>query len=98
MSQVGRSYDVNANLIFKWRRDLRYRPTEEGEGTLSFLGSNPVGCEFLRQGPNIPFAAIGTRRSAGQGMLKGATWEIPIEWHRRPEPVNDFETVTITIY
>ncbi|MCY3830193.1 MAG: transposase, partial [Rhodospirillaceae bacterium] len=26
VSQVGRRYDVNANLIFKWRRDPRYRP------------------------------------------------------------------------
>ena len=37
MSQVGRRYDINANLIFKWRRDPRYRPTEGGEGALSFL-------------------------------------------------------------
>ncbi len=26
VSQVGRRYDVNANLIFRWRRDPRYRP------------------------------------------------------------------------
>ncbi len=37
VSQVGRRYDINANLIFKWRRDSRYRPTEDGEGALSFL-------------------------------------------------------------
>ena len=37
VSQVGRRYDVNANLIFKWRRDPRYRPTEDSEGALSFL-------------------------------------------------------------
>ena len=37
VSQVGRRYDVNANLIFKWRRDPRYRPTEDGAGALSFL-------------------------------------------------------------
>ncbi|MCY4394602.1 MAG: transposase [Rhodospirillaceae bacterium] len=37
VSQVGRRYDVNANLIFKWRRDPRYRPTEDGEGALFFL-------------------------------------------------------------
>ena len=37
VSQVGRRYDVNANLIFKWRRDPRYRLTEDGEGALSFL-------------------------------------------------------------
>ncbi len=37
VSQVGRRYDVNANLIFKWRRDPRYRPREDGAGALSFL-------------------------------------------------------------
>ena len=26
VSQVGRRYDVNANLIFRWRRAPRYRP------------------------------------------------------------------------
>ena len=44
VSQVGRRYDINANLIFTWRRDPRYRPTEGGEGALSFL---PVEvCKF----------------------------------------------------
>ena len=37
VSQVGRCYDVNANLIFKWRRDPRYRPAGDGEGAPSFL-------------------------------------------------------------
>ena len=37
VSQVGRRYDVNANLIFKWRRDPRYRPAGDGEGAPSFL-------------------------------------------------------------
>ena len=37
VSQVGRRYDVNANLIFKWRRDPRYRPAEDGAGAPSFL-------------------------------------------------------------
>ncbi len=29
VSQVARRYDVNANLVFKWRRDPRFQPTEE---------------------------------------------------------------------
>ncbi|MDE0039125.1 MAG: transposase [Gammaproteobacteria bacterium] len=37
VSQVGRRYDVNANLIFKWRRDPRYRPMDDGEDAPSFL-------------------------------------------------------------
>ena len=37
VSQVGRRYDVNAHLIFKWRRLPRYRPAGDGEGVPSFL-------------------------------------------------------------
>jgi len=37
VSQVGRRYDVNDNLIFKWRRDPRFRPAGDGEGVPSFL-------------------------------------------------------------
>ena len=35
VSQVARRYDVNANLVFKWLRDPRYRP--EPEEAPSFL-------------------------------------------------------------
>ena len=42
MSQVGRRYNINANLILKWRRDPRYRPTEDGGGALSFLPAEPA--------------------------------------------------------
>ena len=37
VSQVGRRYDVNANLIFTWRRDPRYKPGVDGEDIPSFL-------------------------------------------------------------
>ena len=37
VSVVGRRYDVNANLIFKWRRDPRYKPAADDGETLSFL-------------------------------------------------------------
>ena len=37
VSQVERRYDVNANLIFKWRRDPCYRPAKDGEASPSFL-------------------------------------------------------------
>ena len=37
VSVVARRYDVNANLIFKWRRDPRYRPMDDGEDAPSFL-------------------------------------------------------------
>ena len=29
VSQVARRYDVNANLVFKWLRDARFKPPEE---------------------------------------------------------------------
>ena len=34
VSQVARRYDVNANLVFKWLRDPRFKP---GEEACSFL-------------------------------------------------------------
>ena len=37
VSQVRRRYDVNANLIFKSRRDLRYHPSEDGTRGPYFL-------------------------------------------------------------
>ena len=33
VSQMGRRYDVNANLIFRWRRDPRYRPGVSAVGS-----------------------------------------------------------------
>ena len=37
VSVVARRYDVNANLIFTWRRDPRYKPAADAEGAPSFL-------------------------------------------------------------
>ena len=37
VSQVARRYDVNANLVFKWLRDRRFKLAEEVEPTTSFL-------------------------------------------------------------
>ena len=37
VSQVARRYDVNANLVFTWRRDPRLRPAVEPEPAPSFL-------------------------------------------------------------
>ena len=57
MSVVARRYDVNANLVFTWRRDPRFKPTEDGEGTRSFL---PV--EVL---PDAPSSEPAGSRTAG---------------------------------
>ena len=37
VSVVARRYDVNANLIFTWRRDPRYQPTADAGEAPSFL-------------------------------------------------------------
>ena len=37
VSQVARRYDVNANLVFTWRRDPRLRPSVEQEEEPTFL-------------------------------------------------------------
>ena len=52
VSQVGRRYDVNANLIFKWRRDPRFRRAGDGEVETSFL---PV--EVVPEPLSLPPAA-----------------------------------------
>ena len=37
VSQVARRYDVNANLVFKWLRDPRFKPTAVEDCAASFL-------------------------------------------------------------
>ena len=37
VSRVARRYDVNANLVFKWLRDRRFKLAAEVEPTTSFL-------------------------------------------------------------
>ena len=37
VSQVARRYDINANLVFSWRRDPWLRPSVEQEPERSFL-------------------------------------------------------------
>lgn len=45
VSQVARRYDVNANLVFKWLRDPRFRLSEEdpaGFLPVEVVSGNPV--------------------------------------------------------
>ena len=37
VSRVARRYDVNANLVFKWIRDPRFRPVDDVDEDLAFL-------------------------------------------------------------
>ena len=50
VSQVARRYDVNANLVFKWLRDPRFKPRADDEGASSFL---PVEIVTEPAGPII---------------------------------------------
>ena len=56
VSQVERRYEVNGNLIFKWRRDPRYRPMEDGEDAPFFL---PV--EVVAEPVSAPHSALDGR-------------------------------------
>ena len=50
VSQVARRYDVNANLVFKWLRDLRFAPDGSGEGA-RFLPVEIVGGGLREERP-----------------------------------------------
>ena len=54
VSQVGRRYDVNTNLIFTWRRDPRYKPAADGEDAASFLPVEVVPGPASPPGPPGP--------------------------------------------
>ena len=56
VSMVARRYDVNANLIFTWRRDPRYKPAADAECGPSFL---PVEVVSDPPPPEPPAAADG---------------------------------------
>lgn len=50
VSQVARRYDVNANLVFKWLRDLRFASGEDFVADARFLPVEIV-CEQERPPP-----------------------------------------------
>ena len=51
VSQVGRRYDVNANLIFTWHRGPRYKPAADGDDAASFLPVEVVPVPASPPGP-----------------------------------------------
>jgi len=58
--QVARRYDVNANLIFKWLRDLRFNPPPEAEPVASFLPVEVVVEPPVLDSPVIDTAVVDT--------------------------------------
>ena len=56
VSVVARRYDVNANLIFTWRRDPRYKPAADAGAAPTFL---PVEVVPDAPPPEAPGASDG---------------------------------------
>ena len=65
VSQVARRYDVNANLVFKWLRDPRFKPAEDD--LPSFL---PVEV--------LPDASLAATMSDGDAVASGGRIEITL--------------------
>ena len=84
VSQVGRCYDVNANLIFKWRCDPRYRPTADRRGAPSFVPVDVVPEPPLEQ----PAAVLGGRIEVAlpSGHRVSASGSFDVDRMRTGEP------------
>ena len=53
VSQVARRYDVNANLVFTWRRDPRFNPPPVEDPAALFLPVEVVAAPAAIDPPNI---------------------------------------------
>ena len=53
VSQVARRYDVNANLVFKWLRDPRFKATSVEDPAASFLPVEVVAAPPMIEPPVI---------------------------------------------
>ena len=68
VSQVARRYDVNANLVFKWLRDPRFKPTPIEASTAPFLPVEVVAAPPVIDPPVIePSLPLSPRRRAVAG-------------------------------
>ena len=78
VSVVGRRYDVNANLIFKWRRDPRYRSTEDGGGALSFLPVEVVAEPSLEQPAAASDGRIEVALASGHRVSASGSFDVDV--------------------
>ena len=53
VSQVARRYDVNANLVFKWLRDPRFKAAEVEDAATSFLPVEVIAAPPVIEPPVI---------------------------------------------
>ena len=68
VSVVARRYDVNANLIFTWRRDPRYKPAADAEGAPSLLPVEVVSDPPPAEPPAAPDGRIEIALPSGHRM------------------------------
>ena len=81
VSQVGRRYDVNANLIFTWRRDPRYKPGVDGDDP-----DKPARA-CLAVDEATPLAMSPADRAACEDTMRGWYAET---WYTRPDPADRY--------
>lgn len=54
-AEVARRYDMNANLLFKWLKDPRYKSAEANTGFLALeLSSSPAAIIDVKSSPDAP--------------------------------------------
>ena len=76
VSQVGRLYDVNANLIFTWRRDPRYKPGADGGDAASFLPVEVVPEPASPPAPAAPDGRIEIALSSGHRVSASGSFDV----------------------
>ncbi len=53
VSRVARRYDVNANLVFKWLRDPRFKAAEVEDAATSFLPVEVIAAPPVIEPPTV---------------------------------------------
>lgn len=76
VSVVARRYDVNANLIFTWRRDPRYKPAADAEEAPSFLPVEVVPDPPLEQPAGSSDARIEIALSNGHRVNAFGSFDV----------------------
>ncbi len=76
VSVVARRYDVNANLIFTWRRDPRYKPAADAEGAPSFLPVEVVSDPPPPEPPAAPDGRIEIALPSGHRVSASGSFDV----------------------
>ena len=82
VAQVARRYDVNANLIFKWLRDPKYRPRPGA-------GSEGAGLPFL------PVEIVAEARASAAAPVPDSCIEIDLAGGHRMRISGSYDPVSL---